>query len=843
MHRRMREKAKKTRNAKRVTAWILVIAIVLSGINMPGTANVRAEEIQAAEKESEALYELYAAKILGILPKDEMLSAESAGKLLEGNDLAVYEALKPELEKVADGERDNASISIQINSLLSKQQFTVEELGLEAGTEMVVDNAISEEVINALLQKIAFRFDTVLNSLLQDCYYEMYWYEKTIGCGCSQSLGPRVSGDSIGFTDESVYIFDFTVDPAYRSEADDKTSVDTEKTGVAKSAMANALDIVSAAQGKSDYEKLTYYREQICALVSYDDSAATSGSQEFGTIAPWQIINVFDENPDTNVVCEGYAKAFAYLCEKTTFSSSKIQVYTVSGTMDGATGSGGHMWNIVHMEDGNNYLVDVTNCDEGTIGVPDYLFLQGYDGEIKSEEAVIGYTITIPQRPIDESSFYPETEIEYCYDSKATDFYAWSELVLSSADYNPASVEPSPETTPVALEACAGAAVSADMLKEYRGWTWKEGETDKVVPNVAGNIITATAVYDNTLEKDVTITAKGHVLSSHIDAVEATCVAKGNKEYWQCSACEKYFLTENATEAVTREETVTALNEDNHIGETEVRDAVEATCQAGGYTGDTYCKACGKMTQAGTETAKDPNHHVGDTEVVGEKEPTCTDTGFTGDVKCKDCHVTLTAGDEIPATGHMNREIRNASTATYESEGYTGDEYCLDCGAKLATGEVIPKEILPVGEVVKDDASKGNYEITASDEKKHEVSYDKPSGTKTATVTVPQTIKIGDTTYKVTKINDKAFKANKSVRKITLGSNITAIGREAFSGCKNLKTITIKSAKLTAKTVTKNAFKGITSKTCIKVPKKKLKAYKKLFRSKGLSSKVTVKGF
>ena len=46
---------------------------------------------------------------------------------------------------------------------------------------------------------------------------------------------------------------------------------------------------------------------------------------------------------------------------------------------------------------------------------------------------------------------------------------------------------------------------------------------------------------------------------------------------------------------------------------------------------------------------------------------------------------------------------------------------------------------------------------------------------------------------------------------------------------------------LTILTIGKNAFKGVSSKITIKVPKGKAKAYKALFRKKGLSKKVKVK--
>ena len=60
-------------------------------------------------------------------------------------------------------------------------------------------------------------------------------------------------------------------------------------------------------------------------------------------------------------VCEGYSKAFQYLCDLSSFKD-KVECHSVSGVT-----SGPHMWNVVAMEDGYNYLVDVTNCDEGTV--------------------------------------------------------------------------------------------------------------------------------------------------------------------------------------------------------------------------------------------------------------------------------------------------------------------------------------------------------------------------------------------------------------------------------------------------------------------------------------------
>ena len=70
-------------------------------------------------------------------------------------------------------------------------------------------------------------------------------------------------------------------------------------------------------------------------------------------------------------------------------------------------------------------------------------------------------------------------------------------------------------------------------------------------------------------------------------------------------------------------------------------------------------------------------------ETQNAKAATCTEDGSTGKVVCLDCGNTITSASVIPATGHQNTEVRNAS------ETYSGDTYCLDCGVKVSSGHVI----------------------------------------------------------------------------------------------------------------------------------------------------------
>ena len=90
---------------------------------------------------------------------------------------------------------------------------------------------------------------------------------------------------------------------------------------------------------------------------------------------------------------------------------------------------------------------------------------------------------------------------------------------------------------------------------------------------------------------------------------------------------------------------------------------------------------------------------------------------------------------------------------------------------------------------------------------------------------------------KLTQIGEKAFYNCVLIKKATINSKVVKIGASAFKGCSALKSLTIKTTSLTSKNVGKDAFKGINSKAVVKVPAKKLKDYKKLLKSKGITGK------
>ena len=144
---------------------------------------------------------------------------------------------------------------------------------------------------------------------------------------------------------------------------------------------------------------------------------------------------------------------------------------------------------------------------------------------------------------------------------------------------------------------------------------------------------------------------------------------------------------------------------------------------------------------------------------------------------------------------------------------------------------------LKIGAKAVDKKTKATYKVTTS----NTVQYVKASSKKAKTGKVPSTITVNGVKCQVTSIAPKAMKGNKKLKKVIIPSSIRTIGTQAFAGCKNLKNITIQTPYLTKKSVGAKAFKGISNKAVIKVPKKQLKAYQKLLKTKGVSKKVKIK--
>lgn len=141
----------------------------------------------------------------------------------------------------------------------------------------------------------------------------------------------------------------------------------------------------------------------------------------------------------------------------------------------------------------------------------------------------------------------------------------------------------------------------------------------------------------------------------------------------------------------------------------------------------------------------------------------------------------------------------------------------------LASGKAVQGGIYTVGKL--------KYKVTSTSKKAAAVTVVGHAKGKAATgsASVPATVKIAGQKFKVTAVGASAFK-NTKLTSVTIGKNVTAIGKNAFAGSKKLVKVTVKSKAL--KSVGKGAFKGVNKKAKFKVPASKVKAYKKIFNSK-----------
>ncbi|MCM1391450.1 MAG: hypothetical protein NC185_01620 [Ruminococcus sp.] len=208
-----------------------------------------------------------------------------------------------------------------------------------------------------------------------------------------------------------------------------------------------------------------------------------------------------------------------------------------------------------------------------------------------------------------------------------------------------------------------------------------KNETESCVGGTATCVAKKVCTVCNTAYGDVDL--NNHVGETEVrDAKTANCHEKGYTGDTYCLSCN--------TKIDDGEEI--GIDASNHDGETEVRDAKTANCHEKGYTGDTYCLGCNTKIDDGEEIGIDATNHDGETEVRDAKTANCHEKGYTGDTYCLGCNTKIDDGEEIgiDATNHDGEtEVRDTKTANCHEKGYTGDTYCLGCNTKIDDGEEI----------------------------------------------------------------------------------------------------------------------------------------------------------
>ncbi len=360
-------------------------------------------------------------------------------KPLNAETQAVYDRLKTKVEAIIGGTVSNTVFDLgTVFTWTDVDLGTTGNFGTVSGGTLEFTDA-TNTAINNRVGKVGV--DTILQRLLSEMPYELFWFDKAYGSSGTTPIKAFAveraisgSGNATSGTVTVAYTVKMVVAKDYASGgAMGGYDIDTSKITRVTTAKSNAESIKATHASATNYEKLVSYRNEICRLVAYDTNTYNNlDTTPYGD--PWQLINVFDHNNNDGnaVVCEGYAKAFKYLCDLTwTGASPAVECYLVTGNMTGGTGEGGsgagggHMWNVVHIG-GNNYLVDVTNCDTGTIGATDKLFLCGVENQTNGES----YRVTIGS-----------SVISFSYDAATKEYYTKDELTLSGVKYTPPAQE------------------------------------------------------------------------------------------------------------------------------------------------------------------------------------------------------------------------------------------------------------------------------------------------------------------------------------------------------------------------------------------------------------------
>ena len=141
-----------------------------------------------------------------------------------------------------------------------------------------------------------------------------------------------------------------------------------------------------------------------------------------------------------------------------------------------------------------------------------------------------------------------------------------------------------------------------------------------------------------------------------------------------------------------------------------------------------------------------------------------------------------------------------------------------------------------IGDVITDASGIFNYTITGNDTV--EVKNMTAKGKTKKAVKISAAIRANGRIYKVTSIAANACKGNKKMTSLTIGNNVTKIGKNAFANCTKLTKVTVNGSKLkrSLKKVEKAAFWGISKKVTVKVPKNKKKAYSRLLKKGGIAA-------
>ena len=355
------------------------------------------------------------------------------------------------------------------------------------------------------------------------------------------------------------------------------------------------------------------------------------------------------------------------------------------------------------------------------------------------------------------------------------------------------------------------------------------------------------------VELSETVISASHKLTK-VEAKDATCAKDGNKEYWTCEHCKKYFLSDdtNPETAKAVEQSETVIPALKHKNET-IRGASKPDGTKPGYSGDRYCPDCdtvlekgytywnegnltwkldakGTLTISGTGAMKDYDSDSNPSPVSNnwDVEKIVIEDGVTsiGDCAFYDCHylTSITIPNSVTSIGIRAFNVcRNLTNITIPDNVTSIGNYAFYYCENL-TSVTIPNSVTSIGDFAFYNC-RSLTSITIPDRVTSIGNFVFEGCKGLTSITIPDSI---------TSIGDFAFRYCISLTSITIPDRVTSIGNAAFDGCKGLTSITIPDS---VTSIGNSAFRGCSSLTSITIPKNVTSIRNSVFDGcKGLTS-------
>ena len=350
-----------------------------------------------------------------------------------------------------------------------------------------------------------------------------------------------------------------------------------------------------------------------------------------------------------------------------------------------------------------------------------------------------------------------------------------------------------------------------------------KGTADITVTTADGNKTAVCKVTVDIADQPTTVAVTGVTLNK----TEAILTAKDQTVQLTATVAPANATNKNVTYATSDEKVATVTPEGLVTAVAKGTADITVTTADGNKTA--VCKVTVSIDDSKTDEPTEVLDQVKDAIKAAENKKQSDYTKETWDAYQKALTDARAAAEKAGAT---KEELETALKALKAAE----TKLEKVSGTQTQQPETPAAKIPAVGTTK--TVGKAIYKVIKSDAKNGTVTLVKLTNKNEKKFTVPASVKVDGVSFKVTEISKNAFKNNKKLKQVTIGKNVTKIGANAFNGDSKLKKITIKSTKL--KKVGKKAFKGIHAKCRIKVPKKKLTAYKRLLKGKGQKAGVKI---